>query len=250
MSHLTDWRHRGSVPSLAGTFEQWYNRRMQSTKRPIAIVYRRVSTDKQNKSGLGLADQDKAIQEFCGHRALRIEGEFTEVESGRSDARPELEKALAMAKRRGGLLVIATLSRLGRRVSFISSLMDRGVPFACADAPDDEAFILHIKAAWAEEEARKISTRTRAGIAMLKANGNYSKTKGRVVTLGNPANLDHAARVRGAATVREKAAVEHAILLPEIGALRAQGLSIRAIADRVGVSPMTVSRLLAKAKSA
>ena len=212
---------------------------MHTTKRPIAIVYRRVSTDRQGKSGLGLADQDRSIREFCERRALKIEGEFTEIESGKNDDRPELEKALAMARRKGGLLVIATLSRLGRRVSFGSALMDRGVPFACADAPDDEPFILHMKAAFAEEEARKISTRTKAALAMAKGK-----------KLGNPANLNHAARVRGAATMRDRAAGEHAILLPQIEALRTQGLSVRVIADRVGVSPMTVSRLVPMAKKA
>jgi DNA invertase Pin-like site-specific DNA recombinase len=208
---------------------------MQNTKRPIAIAYRRVSTDKQGKSGLGLADQDRVIREFCAARGLKLEGEFTEIESGKNDDRPQLAKAIALAKRKGGLLVVATLSRLGRRVSFVSGLMDAGTPFACADAADDEPFILHVKASFAEEEARKISKRTKDALAVAKANGKK---------LGNPQNLSLEARRRGAATNKARAQAEQAQILPEIAALRVAGLSTRAIAERVGVSAMTVSRLL------
>lgn len=223
------------VPYVDRWFEVWYNRPMQSTKRPVAIAYRRVSTDRQGKSGLGLADQDRAIREFCAHRGLTLEAEFLEVESGKNDDRPELAQALAATKRKGGVLVVSTLSRLGRRVSFVASLMEQGIPFACADAPDDEPFILHVKAAFAEEERAKISARTKSALAMAKAKG---------VKLGTPANLTSNARLRGAATMKARAGAEHSKLVPQIGALRATGLSVRAIAERVGVSPMTVSRLL------
>jgi len=208
---------------------------MQTTKRPIAIAYRRVSSDKQEKSGLGLADQDRTIREFCARRGLSLEGEFTEVESGKNDERPQLARAIATAKRKGGILVVATLSRLCRRVSFVSGLMDAGTPFACADAPDDEPFILHVKASFAEEEARKISSRTKAALAIAKANGKV---------LGNPKNLSLEARKKGAATMQVRAKAEHEAMMPQIVALRAEGLSMRVIAERVGVSPMTVSRLL------
>ena len=206
---------------------------MQSSRRPIAIAYRRVSTDGQFKSGLGLEDQDRAIRDFCEHRGLALEGAFTEVESGKNDARPELKKALAAARRKGGILVVATLSRLGRRVSFVSGLMDAGTPFACADAPDDEPFILHVKASFAEEEARKISQRTKAALAIAKAQGKK---------LGNPRL--HEVRAKGAATMQERAAAQHAALLPQMTVLRNEGLSIRAIAERMGLAPMTVQRVL------
>jgi DNA invertase Pin-like site-specific DNA recombinase len=212
---------------------------MQTTKRPVAIAYYRVSTDKQGRSGLGLADQKIRIGEFCAQRGLTLEGEFTEVESGKDDARPQLAKAIAAAKRKGGLLVVATLSRLGRRVSFVSGMMDAGTPFACADAPDDEPFILHVKASFAEEEARKISTRTKAALAVAKAKG---------VKLGTPGNLTDEARLKGAATMKARATAANAALMPAIAAARAEGLSVRAIADRVGASPMTVSRLLRAAR--
>ncbi|MBD5657243.1 MAG: recombinase family protein [Candidatus Eremiobacteraeota bacterium] len=211
---------------------------MQSSKKPVAIAYQRVSTDKQGRSGLGLADQDRVIREFCAARGLTLAASFVEIESGKNSDRPELARALNVARRKGGILVIATLSRLGRRVSFVANLMEQGVPFACADAPDDEPFILHVKASFAEEEARKISARTKVALAVAKARG----TK-----LGTPANLSLDARLRGAATVRERARADHAAILPENAKARSEGQSVRAIAARVGVSPMTVSRLLATA---
>jgi DNA invertase Pin-like site-specific DNA recombinase len=210
---------------------------MQYVARPIAVAYRRVSTDRQGKSGLGLADQDQRIREFCERRGLTLAATFVEVESGKSNARPELAKAIALAKRKRGILVVATLSRLGRRVSFVANLMEQGIPFACADAPDDEPFILHVKASFAEEEARKISQRTKAALAVAKSKGKALGATGRQ-------NLTLDARAKGSRTVQERAAAEHATLLPQIVAARSEGLSVRAIAELVDVSPMTVSRLL------
>jgi len=46
-------------------------------------------------------------------------GEFTEIESGKRDERPELEKALTICKRQKAKLVIAKLDRLSRNLAFI-----------------------------------------------------------------------------------------------------------------------------------
>jgi hypothetical protein len=54
-------------------------------------------------------------------------GEFTEVESGKHAARPELAKALAQCKRERAKLIIAKLDRLSRNVVFLAALMERGV---------------------------------------------------------------------------------------------------------------------------
>ena len=52
--------------------------------------------------------------------------EFTEVESGKRNDRPELEKALAACKKLTAKLVIAKLDRLSRNLAFIATLMDSG----------------------------------------------------------------------------------------------------------------------------
>jgi DNA invertase Pin-like site-specific DNA recombinase len=195
---------------------------MQYLPKPIAIGYRRCSTIRQGRSGLGLDAQDAAIQAFCEQRGLTLVESFTEVESGKNDARPQLALALARARKLRGVLVIAKLDRLGRRVSFISALMETGTPFMCADAPDDEPFIMHVKASFAEEEARKISQRTKAALAVAKARG---------VVLGNP-KLTSEIRAKGGAVMAARAAQEHAKILPTVLELRAHGLAIRAIARR------------------
>jgi DNA invertase Pin-like site-specific DNA recombinase len=62
------------------------------------------------------------------------------------------------------VLIIAKLDRLARNVYFLSSLMEAGVDFVCCDIPSAERLTLHILAAVAEDEARRISERTKAAL--------------------------------------------------------------------------------------
>ncbi len=149
------------------------------------IAYVRVSTAKQGASGLGLEAQRAAIQAFMKPGDRLLSPEFIEVESakktkrGKAVHRPELEKALARCRATGATLLIAKLDRLGRSVHFISGLMESGVPFVAADAPDKDRFMLHVRAAFAEEEGRKISERTKAALAVAKARGKkIGRSKG------------------------------------------------------------------------
>ncbi len=70
--------------------------------KPI-IIYYRVSTDRQGKSGLGLAAQRVACEQFAHNHGYEISAEFREVETGKGadalDRRPQLAAALAMAKK-------------------------------------------------------------------------------------------------------------------------------------------------------
>nr|WP_241239872.1 recombinase family protein [Silicimonas algicola] len=50
---------------------------------------------------------------------------FTEVESGGKNERPELVKALTLAKLTGATLVIAKLDRLSRNAAFLLTLRVR-----------------------------------------------------------------------------------------------------------------------------
>ena len=133
------------------------------------IAYLRVSTQKQGDSGLGLEAQESAIVRYTTNGTVLAT--FREVESGKRCDRPELRKALDMAKRTGATLVIAKLDRLARNVHFISGLMEAGVDFLACDMPTANRLTLHIMAAMAEHEGRMISERTRNALAAAQARG-------------------------------------------------------------------------------
>jgi DNA invertase Pin-like site-specific DNA recombinase len=178
------------------------------------IAYYRVSTAEQGRSGLGLEAQQAAVQNYLNGGTWELVGEFTEVESGRKIARPELARALALCKKQKATLVIARLDRLARNVAFISALMETKVKFVAADMPEATPFMLHIYAAVAQEEARAISARTKAALAAAKVRG---------VRLGRT-GAERAARYKAEARAR---AIE---LAPLIRELRQRGLSMNAIA--------------------
>lgn len=139
------------------------------------VIYRRVSTDGQGKSGLGLEAQDRDIRLFLegySDQPFEVVAEFTEVASGSDDRRPELTKALDMARKNGAELLVAKLDRLSRKVSFIASLLDdRKVQLRVAAMPQADKFQLHIYAALAEQEREFISIRTKAALKEAKARG-------------------------------------------------------------------------------
>lgn len=74
-----------------------------------AVLYSRVSTDRQGKSGLGLEAQQAAMTAWVKSNKAEVLEEFVEVESGKKSDRPELAKALKLAKRQKATLVIAKL---------------------------------------------------------------------------------------------------------------------------------------------
>jgi DNA invertase Pin-like site-specific DNA recombinase len=179
------------------------------------VAYYRVSTDKQGKSGLGLEAQRKAVVDYLNGGTWELMAEFTEIESGKKSDRPELAKALAAAKRCKATLVIAKLDRLARNVHFVSGLMETKVRFVAVDMPEATPFMLHIYAAVAEQEARAISARTKAGLAIAKARG---------VKLGKTGAEILAPKYRAEAKARAEQ------LAPVIRQLKQDGFSMRGIA--------------------
>lgn len=153
------------------------------------IGYCRVSTKKQARSGLGLEAQQEIIRSFAAANGELI-GEYVEVQSGRNDERLELRNALRQAKREGASLLIARLDRFSRRVSFIATMMEKGVPLVVAEMPNASDFQLHIFAALAQEERRLISLRTKAALAQAKARGTTLGKNGRLLAANNKAAAD------------------------------------------------------------
>lgn len=137
------------------------------------ISYIRVSTQKQGASGLGLEAQQKAVQEFISSTGNELVAEFVEIESGKKtdQSRPQLAAALDACKKHKAVLVVAKLDRLARNVHFISGLMESKVQFIALDLPEANQLTLHVMAAFAEHEAKRISERTKAALAVAKSRG-------------------------------------------------------------------------------
>jgi DNA invertase Pin-like site-specific DNA recombinase len=201
-----------------------------------AIVgYLRVSTSEQGKSGLGLEAQREAIQSFAKAERLTVAQWFTEVETGKGfdamDRRPVLVEALKTARKLKAPLVVSKLDRLARDLAFTARLMAEGVQFVALDAGKDaQPFVLHIRAAMDEEERRKISQRTKDGLAAYKRRGGK---------LGNPNKKALAlAQRRGAQTNKEAADAFARSILPHIRGCQHRGMSLREIAkefNRTGI---------------
>ena len=154
------------------------------------VTYTRVSTKRQGQSGLGLEAQEAAIQNYTLENSAELVGAFVEVESGKKSNRPELAKAIALAKRTKSKLVVAKLDRLARNVHFISGLLESKVDFVALDFPEANTFTLHIMAALAEQEARLISERTKAALAAAKRRGVVLGAHGRKLADENIASAD------------------------------------------------------------
>lgn len=202
------------------------------------ILYTRVSTDRQGKSGLGLEAQRKACEQFAIQHGYEIVQTIEEVETGKGadalDRRPRLATALSEAKKYKCPVLVAKLDRLSRDVAFISGLMAKGVSFIVAElGPDVESFMLHIYAALAEKERRLISDRTKAALAMKKAMG---------IKLGNRTNLAEAQR-KGLKERLRRADQFAANVLPVIQSIKETGLMTYAgIAEALNMRGVPTAR--------
>lgn len=181
------------------------------------VAYYRVSTERQGRSGLGLEAQRAAVDHHLAGNGGTMLAEFVEVETGKRSDRPQLAAAIQACRRRKDTLIIAKLDRLARNVAFVASLMETGVPFVAADMPNADRFMLHVYAAMAEEEARRISQRTKAALAAAKARGTVLGANGRTLVERSRADADEFAarmapiiadlKAEGVTTFRDIAAV-------------------------------------------
>jgi len=203
------------------------------------VSYLRVSTRKQGNSGLGLDAQRAAIDGYATQRGRKVTETFTEIESGKLNTRPELLKALHLAKVTGAELVIAKLDRLSRNAAFLLTLRDSGVRFVAADMPDANNLTVGMMALVAQQEREAISTRTKEALRAAKARG---------VRLGNPngaaalrrAGKGNAASVR---VIRAHADDHARNLQPVIEALAGEGTaSLGAVAAALNERGMLTPR--------
>ena len=181
-------------------------------------IYNRVSTDKQDT-----ANQGSQLQAFAEKQGWTVVKTYDDVITGGSHVRPAFDQMFADAKERKFELVLFwSLDRLSREgtewtLRRLRELAECGVGYRSHEEqyldttnPLNEVFI-SFKAVMAVEEKKRISQRTKAGLASAKARG---------VVLGNkPLEVD----------------------LVLLSSLRAQGLTVRKIAAELHISKTVVA---------
>lgn len=219
----------------------------------------RVSTGRQEESGLGLAAQRTAIAAHIKQHGGTLIRTYEEIESGTHDSiedRPQLRAAVAHARRSKAVLVVAKIDRLARSTTIAFYLKQSGIRFLVCDNPYANELTIDILVAVAADEARRISTRTKEALAAYKRERRVSKRIKLMYPDGVPAdvvaatagrlggdleqcrhNLTPECRARGnvrSATVRAAQAAEaYSDLDDRIQELRAEGLTLRAIAKQL-----------------
>lgn len=147
------------------------------------LGYLRVSTEEQERSGLGVEAQEAAIKAECERRGWTYEL-FSDLGCSGKHVNPELRRGLAMLStgQFDGLLV-AKLDRLARSVRHASAIIDSAVTQGWALVVLDNALDLttpggramaNMLATFAELERDLIATRTREALAARKARGEHN----------------------------------------------------------------------------
>lgn len=141
----------------------------------MRIGYGRVSTRDQNPD----SQRDALAAAHCDEI-------FIDNASGKLASRPELDKALLVAKRVGDKLVITKLDRLGRSLEHLivlaRDLKTRGVDLVVLDQGVDTStpagrMFFQILGAIAEFEHALMSERTRDGLDAARARGRTGGQK-------------------------------------------------------------------------
>ncbi|MBB1488655.1 recombinase family protein [Oceanospirillum sediminis] len=141
-----------------------------------AVIYIRVSTRKQEITGLGIEAQRRIATDFCQSRQWEVTREFIEVQSGGRNDREMIREALEQCELTGSVLVVAKLDRISRDVGFIDQLQKSNVRFVCADMPEANQTMIQFMAVFAAYERKMASERTRAALEGKEGLGNPNTT--------------------------------------------------------------------------
>jgi|Deesub1362A_J573_1020465.scaffolds.fasta_scaffold00749_27 DNA invertase Pin-like site-specific DNA recombinase len=192
-----------------------------------AIIYARVSTEEQRLFGYSLDAQIKVCREYCERRGWDVVLVYREaVSSKKEDKRTEFQRAITFLKEGGADVLVAwKLDRISRsNFEFQKLLREVGYKFATVqdnlDLTDENKKLeADIRIAFAEEERRNISIRTKLGLERARAQGKR---------IGRPPKIPD--------EVKKK--IIH---------LRKRGFTYREIAERTGVKENTVKTICYRA---
>lgn len=146
------------------------------------IGYRRVSSQEQSRSGLGLGAQEEAITSACSRFGWDLVEVITDrAESGKSLDRPGFQQVLhRIANGDADALVVSRLDRATRSVADFARLLEwleqAGAAFVALDLAIDTStpagrLVANVFASVAEWERAVIGERTKQGMAVRKAAG-------------------------------------------------------------------------------
>lgn len=196
------------------------------------ISYRRVSTQRQGTSGLGLDGQSPVIEHFT--RDGKVIADFVEVQSAKNTNRPVLKKAIMMAKKEDAILIVAKADRLSRDVrDALEILDDLGEQrLICCDCPSTDRFTLTIIFAVAERERLLISLRTKAALAQKRK--RVAEGKDAPYKQGRAKGFKHSDETRRKISNAARKAKETDTILRNLAKERREsGLSYQKIADEL-----------------
>lgn len=191
------------------------------------VSWRRVSTQKQGDSGLGLEAQKDMIEYFVNAEGGQLIADYSEVHTGTDLLTcDELRKAIAHCQREGATLIVAKHDRF-RRVEQALYVWEelKGNLYLC-DVPGADKFMLTLIWAIAEREALLTSIRTKAALKVKKQQG---------AKLGRPdiATANDAREKAAEAKAREAKKRVDAKTWAFVGLLMEKGLSCNAIATEL-----------------
>lgn len=147
------------------------------------ISWRRVSTMKQNSSGLGLLAQTEIIEHFVKAEKGELIADYHEVYTGKElSGCTELRKAMEQCKKEGATLIIAKTDRFRNTIEALQIYDEMEGNIYFCDLPHTDKFTLTLFFALAEREALIVSIRTKAALAAKKTQG-YKLGNGKGVDL-------------------------------------------------------------------
>ncbi len=158
------------------------------------VSWRRVSTQKQGRSGLGLEAQKSIISFFVDEANGELIADYYETYTGKNlHGCTELQKAMEFAKKNDAILVIAKSDRFRNleQALEVYRLMDGNIYFCDVPMAEDKAaykFILSLSWALGEREAAIAALRTRQALQAKRDRGESVGNHNAMITPSMRAN--------------------------------------------------------------